>query len=510
MNMPLLSATRRSDLSFTNSCINTKPSSSPIKQASKLCAALCAAYLALAPTIGFSLVASWHDEQRVVQLMVLLACALFAVVVAARRSVARGGASLLLSIALGLAAISAVHSENVTAGLAEVGLWVSLLLLASTIAIYVSADRAQSVKLVPRVALLITIAHIVGILARYMGAMHLRQPPDALVVLLGYANPRFPSALYALLIPFLVELTASASERRVMRWTSALALMLLWCFNVALETRAIAFSYLVGLITIVCMLGWQPIRRFVGVLVVSAVAGVALYLLLFQLLPVLWVGEAATLVRTDPILSPNGRQFLLASSWDAMRSAPFLGIGPMGFAAIPHVWAAHPHNWILQAASEWGIPATLFLVLAVGLFLVRQTREVRSQLLVSPSFRSLALPAYVSVVIGLIYGLVDGNLIMPVSQTAFFVVLGALIGATSLSRVLQAEPDSISSLSRLLVPVVGLGAILALAHFAVATYPQREKERREYHLTYAPDRFFVPRFWEQGLLLNTPSLTKLR
>ena len=63
-----------------------------------------------------------------------------------------------------------------------------------------------------------------------------------------------------------------------------------------------------------------------------------------------------------------------------LRSSPWLGIGPMQFAALASVVGAHPHNWPLQVAAEWGLLHSVFAPL---------------QFSVGPSIRRSATNVYV-------------------------------------------------------------------------------------------------------------------
>jgi hypothetical protein len=171
----------------------------------------------------------------------------------------------------------------------------------------------------------------------------------------------------------------------------------------------------------------------------------------------------------------------------------------MNFSAIPHVWAAHPHNWILQFAAEYGLPAALLACYLAWRLLWRCGRTLKLQPLVK---RQLFLPAFLAVTVALIYGLVDGNLVMPVSQSVFALCVGVLIGGTLESddpvRPI-AKPVNPSVVASVVVVVVGAAIVAA---YCFQTLLGQDASAKEYHEIYSSQRFFVPRFWEQGLLLG--------
>jgi len=59
---------------------------------------------------------------------------------------------------------------------------------------------------------------------RYAAAIRLGRGIDFDVLILGYANPRFPSALLALLIPFIAFVAGDSKEYRSLRIASVIVL----------------------------------------------------------------------------------------------------------------------------------------------------------------------------------------------------------------------------------------------------------------------------------------------
>ena len=120
----------------------------------------------------------------------------------------------------------------------------------------------------------------------------------------------------------------------------------------------------------------------------------------------------------------------------------------MQFAALGSRVGAHPHNWPLQIAAEWGLPA--LGLLAFGFF--RLGNAIRRTTI--EDYRLVALT--MAVAVALLLGLVDGNLVMPVSQIGAALALGMLMGALH-SREQRREHGSTS------------GAFLVLTAFAASS-----------------------------------------
>src|SRR6267154_969577 len=131
-------------------------------------------YLLLAPTVGFGWIESWHNEQRAAQIALLAATALgFCAMALDRRYRLR---------------LPRIH-------------WIVV----------------AAVALAQYGALLLLGAYALGVGVRYAAAVSLQRALDPDVLLLGYANPRFPSALHALLIPLVAGLSADPGQKRSVR-----------------------------------------------------------------------------------------------------------------------------------------------------------------------------------------------------------------------------------------------------------------------------------------------------
>ena len=118
-----------------------------------------------------------------------------------------------------------------------------------------------------------------------MAAVNLDRAIDLDVLILGYANPRFPSALHAVLIPFLALLSWRKQNCRSLRAGAAVVLSLLWAINLGLGTRGIWFAYAIGIPVTVLLVGWRQLARPLAILALTAVAGVGLYFILFSIAP---------------------------------------------------------------------------------------------------------------------------------------------------------------------------------------------------------------------------------
>lgn len=456
---------------------------------------LWAAYLLLAPTVGLGWIDSWHNEQRAAQVVLLIASVLVYVLTALARpgtvssigSVSAFPGWLLALFAIGV--VSALRCDQILAGLAEVSLLVLLGVLTLQTAAAVSIDIDRASRWTRWFAVLYAGAYVLGVATRYLAAVNLGRSIDLDVLILGYANPRFPSAFHALLIPFLVATAADRYERRWLRATALCTLALLWAINLGLGTRGIWFAYAVGIPLSIFLLGWSSLKRFTAVFGLSCLAGIGLYLVLFHGVTALAGSGSAVSSPVENLSTVTSREVLWELSWKAISSSPVLGIGPMQFATYGSHVGAHPHNWVLQVAGEWGL-VSLVLLLGGLYSLAKAVRSATSErLTVAPT---------VAVLAALALGLVDGNLVMPISQSGFFLALGLLIGTTynGDSKVGLSEAPRVRLV---LTWMVGSVACVVLATYAAASLGGQPAEIALFRKLH-PGAWLVPRFWEQGSL----------
>jgi O-antigen ligase len=452
-------------------------------------------YLLIAPTWGFFWIDAWHNEQRAVQVILISATALIGIGVPVCRLalIPRSPAALLLCAVGGLGVLASLQARFVAAAFADVSLYVLLAALAAIVASTVRAHPQRLSIWARRACVFLGAVHVTGIAARYGAMSALERAPDIDVLLLGYANPRFPSALYALLMPFIAMCALDRQEHAGLRRVAWGVLALLWCVNIALGTRAIWFAYGMLVPLMAWFAGWPRVRPAAQTLAITAGVGLGAYLLLFVAVPV-WLGLGDALPsQIQHLTSVNDRALLWRQSLGVVMDHPLLGIGPMNLAGLGGAVASHPHNWILQVAAEWGLPAVALLCWALW----NIANRVRLRLRNTDRDDLDMLGPLAAVLIGLAYGLVDGNLVMPVSQTAFALAAGLLCG-TSLGDthdVAAARP--LAAVAGLVLVVVS--AAILPAYVAQSLPRQEQNERAWRHLSKYPD--LAPRFWQQGLLL---------
>jgi putative inorganic carbon (hco3(-)) transporter len=199
-----------------------------------------------------------------------------------------------------------------------------------------------------------------------------------------------------------------------------------WVLLFYSASRGVLIAWLMG-VTITAITYQKLAWPFLRMQLISLFLGYCTYYLLFQVMPHLL---NSTLI-TGTILreSTNDRIELWNQAILLLKSNPWFGVGPMHFAWNSNT-NAHPHNSILQLGSEWGLPATLTILTIMGYGVYCWFKKFNVNNLKAKSrFESyLAIILFFTVITNAMYSLVDGVIVMPISQVLMFTMIGLMIG----------------------------------------------------------------------------------
>jgi hypothetical protein len=117
----------------------------------------------------------------------------------------------------------------------------------------------------------------------------------------------------------------------------------------------------------------------------------------------------------------------------------------MHFAWYNHTSSsAHPHNSVLQAMAEWGLPATLILlaISCYGIFCWLKRFNIASLQTETKLNSNLAITLFFTLITNAAYSLVDGVIVMPISQVMMFTFIGLMLGFYNKERLNHVERKS--------------------------------------------------------------------
>lgn len=421
----------------------------------------------------------WHDQQRIVQLLLLCAFAPLGILLP-QAMLPRFAQLLLIGLFLvGLcSSLFAVWPEW---ALKEWSRYAGLILAALAIGGLARRSTWQIFTLWAMAA--VGFIHAFQFFVYYLTAFATGiRMLDADLLFNGFSNPRFVGQFQVMLMPVLALLVARCRQQRRTSIAALLGLALIsqWCIAFTLGGRGLWLGLLASHLALLLINRqfWCIVALQVG----AALLGFLLFLLLFKLIPI-WLGLDPDL-RDSLRTGFSGRERIWMWAWEMALANPWLGVGPMHYSATYNPIAAHPHQVVLQWLAEWGFAATL-IALALGAWgLLHGARRLRQA-----SANELDAGLWVAIVGALVLAQVDGVFVMPYTETWLALLIGLALARWS-------RPATPSRTQRLACAIVAIPVLLVLGNVLISeapTLPQTIDAHRTQHHTG-----WTPRFWSQG------------
>jgi putative inorganic carbon (HCO3(-)) transporter len=413
-----------------------------------------------------------HDNQRLLEVAVLMAVAAAAAATAAMRSApplfdAPTGKPLAIFFLLGL--LGSVQAFSTSHALFEVAIFFLLYLFAQLIAGEIARDGNAGLLALVRVMAIVCALYSVQFWVAYAAGFALGIPLSVDDFALPFANIRFFNHTQTATLPLLILLCCVTHGQSRLRWLWWALTAYWWMAIFATTGRGTLAGMVAGCIA-VAALRRRLAMSYVKAAMLSALLGLLAYLVFLVIVPYLGGGSAFgafgyALERTasDPA---SGRGILWQRAIALVGQHPWLGVGPMHFAHNAgdlHI-GAHPHDWVMQIASEWGLPALLSLCAALilaGRVLLRTGRQLDAEDTFNQAICSALVAGAAAI---LVDGLVSGLFVMPQSQLAITLFLGCAIGwcrARGHVPLHTAAPSTIKK--AVIAPLIAAAAVCLLA-----------------------------------------------
>ncbi|MGZ5202670.1 MAG: O-antigen ligase family protein [Telluria sp.] len=457
------------------------------------------AYVLLAVIFLNFVEASGHDQQRLLELVLLCSAGLAlawqpgAVPALGREILYPLGAFFALGLISSAVAFAPRYAFYETSSLL-------LLLLVALAAGRAMANDRSTITRALQVFGAVATLYALKIVVVYLSVWILHAIPEVGDFTPGFSNIRHFNHTETVGLPLLALLYALAQKGSRLRavWLVTAAI---WC-AVLLATggRGTAVGLLAGAV-VTLALRRRAALPFLRPFLLACVAGAVMYLVFFVLLPTmvgrLPFGEAGSLVQRTVADPASGRTLLWKRAVELIVAHPWLGVGPLHFA---HDGAdlnigAHPHDWVLQIAVEWGIPALLALCTAIGFAARGLWRAGR---LIAPADKAdhamFAAWLFIGTAV-VVDGLVSGNLVMPQSQLMIVFFLACAAGWTW--TVVPASSAGQSHAAAFATRLLAVAAALTLAWAVGPRFMDKGTEA----LTGSPDTtqgYVWPRLWREG------------
>ncbi|MFN7425915.1 MAG: O-antigen ligase family protein [bacterium] len=464
----------------------------------------------------------WHDSQRILQCLLLLAAGaawLFDSGLRDRLLVQAGRfgrrTALAWMAALGLGVVSAMWSGFPRFGLLEVALFaLSTLLVTSVMA------ARQSPRAFDAIALAMVVAAGTVLVVQFMSAYAAALFGGAGFVVDnlyrgGFSNPRFLGQFHTMALPLL--LAACVYPAFPARWRAMAFAVLVMSLVLALLTasRATWYAWLAATLAVLVVFR-PPCRAMLSALAAALCCSAAVFYAMFYVLPPLLIEGwqfavmEASFGRLGQPFGLSMREVLWSRALGWIGQFPTLGIGPMGLALDVNPVAAHPHNAPLQIAAEWGLPASLLMAIAVLGAASGLSMGLRRQVTDTPADGGAERLVGVALAIALtgaaINALVDGVIVMPCTQ----LMLAGVAGWTAACLL----PPAAAVPARARWP--GRCTAVAIVAAMIALFHGAAPEARSLYLQLdrlqaaADDRPTFTRFWIQGWLTDAVDIERVR
>ena len=463
------------------------------------------ALLFLALLVNFVLM-SGHDHQRLLEIGALLvaACAVLFLAPTTLTNLWTRRANRPLAAFFVLGILGSITAFAPALAFCEVSilflLYMWSLVLAEEIADHGAPTLLRSLQVLGAVSTLFASQFVVA----YIGSFSLGMPLDNADLTPGFSNIRFFNHLQTSTLPLLILLCCLTPKVSKLRWAWLAVTTYWWMVLFATTGRGTLLGMAAGC-AVVALLARKRAWPYLRMVILTATLGVLAYFLFLAIVPEL-MGMAGmqsfsfAIERTaaDPT---SARWPLWHLAVALIAQHPWLGVGPMHFAHYTGLLriAAHPHDWLLQIAAEWGVPALLCLLIAVASGvrgLLRAGAHIDRDDVANQAIFSALLAGAVAI---LVDGLVSGIFVMPQSQLAVALYLGCAIGWQR--SIIPATPVAAapSGAWRL----AGMACIVAaMAGVVAGAWPEALARLRNEALTPAQQALNNgdqwPRLWKAG------------
>jgi len=468
-----------------------------------------AAFVFLASNVDLAPSLQWHDGQRLGQLLLLTVLLGLMLWPAHWRGVSDAWSCLqpwtrwAWSTAFLLGLASSVMAALPRWALLEWGLlWLLLIVMFSVAAqrrTYGGKFDGWLVVLFFATATAYAVSSAVIYLTMLLAGPSYGQAFNVLELYHGFSNVRFFGYLQTMLLPFLLLPAlwwGTTPVRRILFWSVPIAW---WMLVVGSGSRGTWVALLVGMVAVLLFAG-QPGRQWMRWQLAALIGGGVCYGVFVLLVPQWLAQPAVYLHRSGEIMSLSLREVLWVEALHFSWHQPWLGIGLMHYAHTAARIAAHPHNAVLQWLAEWGVPAALLLTALCAMAGLVFAGYVRRVVQASTDTRVPVQVALLAALAGAAaQAMVDGILVMPVSQTLLVLLCGWAMGLYFEERGRTAYSGIIG---RTALAAMTLTAAIVVAWGVTPEIGRIAEREVAYLAAYPPENpalpNLMPRFWTQG------------
>lgn len=444
-------------------------------------------------TVGICAPFGGHDLQRGMQIAIGFCAVLYGLSVTSTEPWVDRPTAWGVALVVGLGLLSSALAHQPLWALTEVALFVSC----TAIAVAFSLLRRHGGESLDRVLILVVVllCLIKSVQYLYAGTLALTSGERMLDLdrlLSGFSNKRFYGQFQTFTLPLLALPLLIPNVSRTLRGMVFALLCVWWLIAISGGTRGTWLGMGAAGAVLAALGPWG--RRWLGWQLAAALVGLLLYWLVFTQLQD-YLGFNISNGASDRLTtSLSGRGPIWWQAWHMLVERPWLGFGPMHFADIANKIAAHPHQAMLQWASEWGVPSALCVAVLAWRGGWATLAVLRERALSAEPVDLLRLCLFAALVGALVQSMVDGVIVMPNSQVWLALVVGWLIAL----HVARTPASAALPLARNLWKALGVLAVGLLVFIAMRDVPHIQQAQQQY--LDGEGSHLQPRFWAQGVI----------
>lgn len=460
---------------------------------------------ALSSLVDWGVSAEWHDQQRLGQTIFISLCGLTAFVFCCgdvRSPFISKQVKILGGVIVALGLLSVALSRQSMWALVEFALQLGCLGLAWWVAVVRIAVGGRFDRFLIATIFMVCGLHVWQFTVAYVAfTVTGLGAGDPWLLLSGFSYPRFYGQFITLTLPLLAwPLMRSDLTKSQLGFVLAL-LSCWWAIAFISGTRGTWLGLLCAMLAMLFVGGLA--KRWVISLCVGALIGVLLCWLAVSVIPSLLEVEVNNHPSDRLSTSLTGRAGIWGRAVDMIWMRPWLGFGPMHFAdqfkGIHENIPAHPHQALLQWASEWGLPSLLLVswLICRGCFHVFRVLAKHGD---APAGgvgeKGLMVCVFGAVLASLVQSMVDGVFVMPVTETWLVIMAGWLWGIYSCSQNFSAS--GVNHATNVAWRWAWLMAGCVLMFVVVRDLPRLNDRVEEFAEAFGGP--LLPRFWTQGII----------
>lgn len=390
------------------------------------------------------IVTSFHDSQRLIELLLVSMVLLLSILFNQRETsfALNKNMRYALYALIALAVISSYLAKSPRHALIEISLFAGLSYLALFVVHLYNENKALLVKRLIYALWAGILLYMVSFYVGYITATTFNTAKPWPALLTGFSSIRSFNQyqLWGLGLITLPLLAFDFKNTYTSRWLHV-ALIFWWVILFYSTSRGALLAWGGGILCTALIyrkLAWP----FIRLQLIHAAAGFFSYSILFKYIPNLIRPSLESSLVTGTIMrnTTSDRMELWSLSLNLIQDHPIFGVGAMHYAWY-NTGVAHPHNSVLQLMAEWGLPATLIILTIAGYGIYCWLKKFNMNNLKTQTKleNNLAIILFFTMITNTAYSLVDGVIVMPLSQVMMFTIIGLMVAYYFDGRLTEAK-----------------------------------------------------------------------